>query len=244
MESNLEEPIKLKNNAERAKTAINVFYVFCGIALIALISQYFEIILLEKYINGQFLDYDEASSNDTRQLIIGILYLIAIIATIVVFLNWFRRAYGNLHRLNIPLEHSEKMAIWSFCIPFINLFRPRQIAEEILVETQIKIKEIVPEYTQKNKIFYINLWWGVYIISNIIAHIFLRMYIDAETVDELRDAGMADMVDYVLTIISALITIKMIKEISKEESMLFKAIELQSIQNQHITDENEENNYQ
>jgi len=113
----------LQDNSKRAKVAVIVFGLICIINIIAVISGYLEYELLEKIRIGENISEDEANLNDLRQVIIGIFQTVGYLSSIVVFLMWFKRAYANLHRLGIDyLEHKPNMAVWSFFIPFINLY--------------------------------------------------------------------------------------------------------------------------
>jgi hypothetical protein len=126
------EKLEIWDNSKRAKNLMIVFWVLIGLTVIGLFTGYNELQILKNAQIGEYISEQEANTSDLIQGIIGLLQLGIYIASVVLFLNWFRRAYGNLHRLGIKyLKQKESMAVWSWFIPFINLFRPVQIMNEI-----------------------------------------------------------------------------------------------------------------
>lgn len=87
----------LRPNAQRAKTAILLLYCVLAIEIISLLSGYFQYDLLSTIAEGYFVSEATANSNDTREQIVGALYMIAFIISAITFIRWFRRAYYNLH---------------------------------------------------------------------------------------------------------------------------------------------------
>jgi len=213
----------LLDNSARARIAIIVLALIAAISLIAFISDYFEYELLTRIAVGSNYTELEADSNDARQGIIGIFQVILAIVSIFTFLNWFRRAYGNLHRMNIPnLEYSEKMTIWSFMIPFINLVRPFQIAKEIATETRGKIASIKGEVFNSRGSYILGIWWALFLISRFMGRIAARVKLNAETVDELSNATQLYLFSDLLDIPAAIAAILMIRYIAKDEKTLFE----------------------
>jgi O-antigen/teichoic acid export membrane protein len=87
--------IEIWDNAKRAKNLKIVFWLLIVVTFFAVLSGYFELELLTSIQEGYYILDEEAEANDVRQGIIGIIQTILYIISIVVFLNWFRRAYGN-----------------------------------------------------------------------------------------------------------------------------------------------------
>lgn len=116
-----QQPITLKDNAKRAKTVMIVFGVLIVIIFMGLFSSYNLLQILENAQNGKYITEQEAEFVDLIQQIIVAFQLVVYIVSIIVFLNWFRRAYGNLHRLGLnSLKYKESMAIWAWFIPFVS----------------------------------------------------------------------------------------------------------------------------
>ena len=218
------ETIELKDNSNRSKLIINVLWGICILNIIAVISGYFEYELLERIKVGIYSE-QEVESNDSRQAIIGLLQSGLYITSIVLFLNWFRRAYGNLHRIGIrTLEHSETMAVWSFFIPIISLYRPYKIAKEIAVETRNKITEIIPDNNTKLNLSIIGFWWAIFLTTNYIGQFAFKSILKSDTIEQIITSTQAYMVSDLSDILAAIVTILMIKHISRYESLLFENI--------------------
>ncbi|WP_462251102.1 DUF4328 domain-containing protein [Ekhidna sp.] len=213
----------LKNNAKRASIVINVFWAMCVTNVLAIVSGFLELELLERFSNGGFVSDQEASMNDLRQGAIGLFQLILLIASIVTFLNWFRRAYGNLHRLNTKPSYREEMAVWSFFIPFVNLYRPFQIAKEILSLSVQKLAAIDQNSRISSSTFILGLWWALYLISNFVGNIVFRMTMNGgETLQDIISQSQAFLFSDVVEIPAIIATILAIKKISNIESQLLE----------------------
>ncbi|MCQ0113045.1 DUF4328 domain-containing protein [Zhouia amylolytica] len=225
-ENDLSVKIEIWDNTKRAKNLMIIFWILTGLTFIAIISGYFELQLLENVKLGIFPDESEVYANDLRQGIIGIIQTGIYITSIILFLNWFRRAYGNLHRLGISyLKHKESMAVWAWFIPIIVLFRPVQIMNEIWNETQEKIKKFDSTYIIKNGGLIIGLWWALFIISNIIGRYVLRTVFKAETVEQLIEGSQALLLSDFMQIPEALLVILIVFQLSKMETKLAKEVQ-------------------
>ena len=49
----------------------------------------------------------------------------------ILFLIWSHRAYRNIQRVGGRTQFTTKWAVWSWVIPGLNLFRPKQVLDEI-----------------------------------------------------------------------------------------------------------------
>lgn len=100
----------LKPNEQRAKNAVTLIYIVLALEIMALISGYFQYDLLQTAANGGEVSTLWANSNDIREQTIAIVYLIAYVISGVTFIQWFRRAYYNLHLQVRYLSHDEGWA--------------------------------------------------------------------------------------------------------------------------------------
>lgn len=220
----------VKNNSQRAKLAERIF-IFLGLtSLLAVVSGVMEYNMLQDLNGGLLFDDTALEINDLRQGLVGLLQTALTIASIVVFLNWFRRAYGNLHRLNIKnLSHNETMANWSFVIPFINLYRPYQIMKEILQEMKRVVVTVVPTYRLQIGSSIVGLWWTCYIIRGVLGQIAFKSSMRAETLIELSNSSIAYIVSDSFDVIAIIVTILMIRQVAKEEEMFAESIKVAQI---------------
>jgi len=213
------ETIEIWDNSDRAKNLMIVFWVLTGLTLIGLLSGYNELQILKRAQIGEYVSMQEANTSDTIQAIIGLVQMVIHIASIVLFLNWFRRAYANLHRAGVSyLKHKEDMAVWAWFIPIISLFRPVQIMNEIWTETQKKIKDLDTNYYAINGGLIIGLWWTLFIISNFIGNYVFKTAFKDETIEQIIEGSQAMLISDGMQVPEALLVIFIVFQLSKMES--------------------------
>lgn len=212
----------LKDNSQRSRIVIGVFYAICIINIVASISIYFQILMLKQIQMGVIPGDEEISMNDTRQQIISIIQSLIYLTSTVLFLNWLRRAYGNIKRIGENTEYAETMAIWSFVIPFINLFRPYTITNEIAEKTNSKLKEINSDFSSASNFSFVGLWWGLFLLSNLLGRFVLKSVFQEETVEHFIFSSEVMLVSNLFDILTAIVTLVMIKRISITEIHLFE----------------------
>lgn len=228
--NNRNELNSIKDNSGRARAVILVFWGICFISVLAALSGYLEYELLTRANETGEYTEQEVTINDLRQGIIGLIQSGLTIAAIVLFLNWFRRAYSNLHRVGIQhIEYQDSMALWSFAIPIVNLFRPYKIAKEIAIETRKMISDLNIHYKVSDNDTIIAIWWGLFIIAGIIGRIALKTMFKDDTIEQVITSTQVFIFSDIFDVLAAFATLMMIKHISKSESALFRGIsELQS----------------
>jgi len=210
----------IKPNEKRANYAILLIWIILGLEVVSLISSYFQFDLLQTAANGGEISTEAATLNDSRESIIAIIYSIFSIVSAITFIQWFRRAYFNLHQHVNHLSYTEGWAAGSWFVPIINLFRPYQIMKELYAETKLYLTnkgEALKENFTTNAL---GLWWTFWIIGNIIGQFSFRYSLRAETIDELTVSTIAYIIGHIVGIPLALITIKVIKDYSRVEVLL------------------------
>ncbi|MFY7739405.1 MAG: DUF4328 domain-containing protein [Flavobacterium sp.] len=220
----------LRQNESRSKLAIRLIIVVMIIDLFSLFSNVLEYQLL----SSDFISPESADSNDRRQQVIAILHMVAIIISAVTFIQWFRRAYFNLGKRINPLNHAENWAALGWFVPFISLYRPYQIAEELFRNTEEYLIRNSSNFKETISHSKIGIWWTFWIISNIIGNIAFRISLNADTIDSLETANIFACLSDITSIPAGIFAILMIKEYSKMESLFYttevKAIEKETIE--------------
>ncbi|OJJ17734.1 hypothetical protein BKI52_28130 [marine bacterium AO1-C] len=214
---------KLRPNSQRAKNAILLIWIALVIDIISLISSYLQYDLLQSALNGASISMEAATANDSRERMIAIIEIIVAIIAAVTFIQWFRRAYYNLHQKLDYLSHPEGWAAGAWFVPIMHLYRPYQIMVELYRET----KELLSKYTSTDHRFslstnIIGVWWAIWIITNILGNIVFRLSLRAETADEFLRATTISMVHGVFSIPLAFLAVKVIKDYSKVEPTLLE----------------------
>lgn len=210
----------LRQNGQRAKNAIVLIWVVLALEAVSLISGYFQYNLLQTAANGGEISMEAATANDTREQIIGIIYFVAYVISGVTFIQWFRRAYFNLHQRVGYLSHPEGWAAGCWFVPIVCLYRPYQIMKELYQETkELLIKRGInlnSNFTTSS----LGWWWTLWIINNLIAQVVFRYSMKAESVNDFTISTVASMISNAVGIPLALITVKVIKDYSSVEPLL------------------------
>ncbi len=222
---------RLKPNEQRAKTAIMLIWIVLALEIVSLISGYFQYDLLQAVANGRLISMDAATANDTREQVIGILYFIVYIISGITFIQWFRRAYFNLHLRVSHLSQSEGWAAGSWFVPIICLFRPYLIMKELYQKTKKCLMENGQSVNENFSTAYLGWWWTLWIVSNFIGQFVFRFSMNAESVDSLIIITLVSIVGNAVGITLAFITVKVIKDYSSIEPLLCEIKEDEEIAN-------------
>ena len=210
----------LRPNQQRAKTAVLFLYIAIAMDICSLISEYMQYSLLKTVAGGGYISEDDVSSNDIREGILAILYLLVFISCGILFISWFRRAYYNLHLKTDYLKYGEGWAAGAWFTPILCLFRPFEIMKELYTETDAILLRKSEGYRPRTNNMVLGSWWTLWIISCLMGNFILKSSMKAQTVDEMLFASMANMVSSLMGIPLGLLAIKLVKDYSNMETIL------------------------
>lgn len=213
---------ELKPNEQRSKNAIILIWIVLVMDVISIISSCLQYDLLKTASNGGEISQEFAASNDLREQVIAIIYIIVSILSAITFIQWFRRAYYNLHLKVNNLSHTEGWAAGSWFVPIINLFRPYQIMKELFQETNLFLKRNDIYTYEHFSVSSLGLWWTLWIIARFVGQFVFKYSLKAETIDELIISTIASMVENCVGIFLAIITVRIIEQYSSIELLLHK----------------------
>jgi len=223
--------IMLKPNQKRSEIAITLIWIWLIVNLISLFSSYLQYELLTQLSNGVEIANYKLEQNDSREQLLGVVTLIVSIISAVTFIQWFRRAYFNLHSLVPNLTYTEGWAAGSWFVPIIGFYRPYQIMMELYNKTTARLEESKLIDNQSYDYYYVKVWWALWIIVSIIGRVVYKYMSEAETIDKFIDYTVFSMVQSILYIPLSIFTIKVIKEYSKFENILFNDITIEPVLN-------------
>jgi Domain of unknown function (DUF4328) len=212
----------LKPNEQRSQNAILLIWIALAMNCISLVSSYFQYDLLQTAANGGEISTEFATSNDNREQAIGIIQIIVFVVSAITFIQWFRRAYFNLHLRVNRLSHSEGWAAGCWFMPIVNLFRPYQIMKELFQETQLFLKRNEVHTSEHLAMPSLSLWWAFWIINWFVGRFVFKYSMKAETIDELTRSTIGQIISNAIGIVLAIITINIITEYSKLEPLMHK----------------------
>ncbi|ANQ48848.1 DUF4328 domain-containing protein [Flammeovirga sp. MY04] len=145
-------------------------------------------------------------------------YVIGLIVTGILFIKWMRRAYYNLKLKVDYLGYSESETVWSWFIPFLNWVRPYQIMSELFLELRQYLQKNGQEI--KDNSFMVNIWWGLWVVNNVLNTITSKLYTLEETVEKLKTGTAVEIFSSAVSIIAALLAIKMISYYNEMETKM------------------------
>ena len=212
----------LRPNGQRAKIAMMLIWTVLTIEIISILSDYLQYNLLQTVANDGQISSETATDNDLRQKIIAIIYLVTYIISGITFIRWFRRAYFNLHLKAETLSFTEGWAAGSWFVPFISLYRPKQIMKELYVETQSLLTTKQEDSTVNLNTQFIGWWWALWLIASFLGQFVFRYSLKAESLEALTTATIASIIASIIGIPLALITVKIIKDYAEIEPLFYK----------------------
>ena len=131
------------------------------------------------------------------------LELLPFLATAILFISWLHGAYSRLPEVRSPQRFKPWWAIVAWFVPILNLFRPKQIADEVWKAAN-KPTIVVPGF--------VHVWWGAFIATGLLSNIAARFYASADTIGELRVAIAMFVVGDVLTVVAALLARRFVED--------------------------------
>jgi hypothetical protein len=148
---------------------------------VAVLFDLMEFSLLKRIQRGTGFTIAEVNASDQRQLAMGQLQLALYIGTGIAFIAWFHRSYWNITALSPEAaRYRTGWAIGAWFIPFFNLVRPKQIANDMWRGTTSPPGTVSP---------LVHWWWGLFVIQAGIGGAAARRAFVAETPEELISAS-------------------------------------------------------
>jgi hypothetical protein len=189
----------------RRQAVIIVFAAITLISVAATISDILEIRLMDRIIAGETVTTAEADGNDSRQSIIGLLQFAALIAGAIVFIRWLHAAYRNVDVVDRPQRrYGHGWAIGSWFVPILNLWRPKQIINDVWRAGGRDESDARPGLLLLS-------WWLLFVISNWVANIAIRSSFGEATTEEVRNGSIAYAVSDGIDIFGAILAILVVR---------------------------------
>lgn len=209
----------LKPNDKRAKYAIIAILVVSFFAIINALSSYMQYRLLIDLKNGVYVSDELITSNDSREQITSIFYLISYIISGVLFIMWFRRAYYNLDIRTDSCEYSEGWAAGCWFVPIICLVRPYKIMLELDNDTTDLLEKATKKEINTNATL-IGIWWTMWIVITFLGNSVFRVILGGETVNHYINITILELITSFLILVLGMVTIFMVKNYADKEAAL------------------------
>ena len=217
---------KIEDNRQNAKNAIWIFYLMLAMIPISVLSNIWELGLINDIAQGEYVDDVAANANDTRQQVIRLFQNLLLIASAITFLMWYHRAYKNIYNQVNYLNTSPGWAVGYFFIPFANLVYPYRKMRDIWTETQSLLVDESERYKLKVNTGLIDGWWTLFLLQSILGNIARRIVLGAETLEDYIWGDRLMIASDMIEIPALLINIAMIKRTNRFEEELRKKMEV------------------
>jgi hypothetical protein len=157
---------------------------------------------------------DLRASDHRVDVVNGILFW-CLLATGIVFIAWFRRAYRNLDGLGASRRFGAGWSVGAWFVPFLNLVRPKQIADEIWAASDLRriagtqsVRTPDEEETTSGLIL---AWWAAWVSSSVVAFIARR---DPRTLDDVLRSNTLYLIRNGLLAVAAVLAIFVVRRIT------------------------------
>lgn len=185
-----------QSKPQRLATLYWVALAGFGLSVLAILVYSFDALRWIGDINGVVNNGDPASAIDavgaTSAVNSALTFVyVASLVTTACFLVWFFAAYKNLELIGTSLRFTRGWAIGSWFVPFLNLVRPKQIANDIWRGSQPGSGD-GGSLQDRPVTALLHWWWGLYLAGNVLLGV---------GVAEAKNRGSAfDTVEHVLSI--------------------------------------------
>jgi hypothetical protein len=191
------------------KLLVFMLWVSLAMEIVALLGDFSQLSLLSR----EFTDV-EADANDSRQMMIGGIYLLVFIVTGIVFLKWIHRANVNARGFGARgMTHTPGWAVGWFFIPIFSLFRPYQAMKELW-----KVSQDPTDWQTREGGALLSGWWALWIISNILGQVTMRM--NPDTIEKLKTLTTTSIVAEIIGVVLCIVAMAMVKTISRWQGEL------------------------
>lgn len=200
----------------RARVLVGFLGAAIVVDLVAIGTEIGELAVLSDLDRGVDVSRETVDASDLRAGLAALAQLVLFIATVVAFLAWFFRAYRNLARIGAAgLRYRPGWSIGAWFVPILNLFRPKQIANDVWRASD-------PELPGNQGLAWRNRpvsallhwWWALWLISSVAGNASNRAYLAAGTIDEQQSATQAAIAADALYVITAILAILVVRAVT------------------------------
>lgn len=222
-------PREVRPLAKPARWAVIALVAVIATDILAIGSDWLEIRLMTRLRDGEDVS-SSLDSNDTRQSVAALVVFAVYVASIVLFIRWFQRAYSNLPALRSELRFKRGWAIGGWFVPILWFWRPKQIANDIWRGTDPSPRSLQMTKTQVAPL--LGFWWAAWIISGFVytrsslAYASNPTAVEAwlsaalgstEDAEDIRYAAILDVVANGIDIVAAVLAILVVRQLTSRE---------------------------
>ncbi len=137
-----------------------------------------------------------------------------LIATGITFLMWFWLAYRNLDALDLRRRYDTGWAIGGWFVPFLNLARPKQVADDIWASVNVSK---YGETGERGGSILLAFWWAAWIGAAVVG-LFAREDSKNPTVDQALTTNWVYLARDALFIVAAVLALFVVRCITRAQT--------------------------
>lgn len=202
-----------------ALVATAVFLALGLITVVSMVSTVAEIGLLQQIANGETISQADASRNDSRQALLGYLYIGGLVVAAISFLVWLNHASANLAALGADGQRfSPGWAVGWWFVPIFWLWRPYQVVKEVWQGSYPVTGADGPADWRDTPVSpLLGWWWAAWLVSNWLSVITARLFFSGDTVQELIRADWLSVVSNAISLGALALVIVLIRQITSNQ---------------------------
>lgn len=155
------------------------------------------------------------------------LSILATLITAAAFLMWVHRAFSNLEALDAaPGKYTPKSAVVKFLIPIVNIHQSLKIMSELWRRSGLQ-SGITAISEQRTYVKEVQSWWTAYIVSLVMGGMSMSSLLPGDWSHRVAAVGAVYCIIHGLTILSAVLMIKIITGIDNRQDAWSKELVLQ-----------------
>ncbi|MGH3080325.1 MAG: DUF4328 domain-containing protein [Gaiellaceae bacterium] len=195
----------------RARWARVALVTMIAADVIAVLSGLREYVLLER-LETELVTAEELEASDRRQQVVAFSQLAVYAFAAIFFIRWLHRAYANIVPLGAQYpRYSTGTAIWSWFVPILNLWRPKQVINDVWRASDPEAPvDQGDTWQQKDPPLLYGVWWTAWVLLTLAYNADFRIYLRAETLDELQFSSLFTVVTDGASVLAALLAIAVV----------------------------------
>jgi hypothetical protein len=176
--------------------------------------------LFSRLAAGEPVSDEQITAIDGAAGMVAVIALVALVFAAVTFIRWLLQARRNVEVLGARgLVHSREWAVWGWFVPFLNLFRPYQVVDEVWRGSD-------PQPSRPFGLMSVDtpsllgLWWGAWILNSVLGQVVFRMQVALDESDGIAAFVLAERVSVASSLVSvgaALLAIRIIRGIDARQ---------------------------
>lgn len=149
---------------------------------------------------------DTLLPSDVLNMVVGLVQLLLAVFLGVTFLRWIYRANKNLHVLSSgPMTFSPGWSVGWYFIPIANFFKPYQAMKEIWT---------IAHRRAPSGDSILGWWWFLWIVSNFLGRIALKLALRAEDAQSYVRSAVADIASDGIAIVLNVVALMLVTAIA------------------------------